>query len=66
MGDIASGLSARDGQLLWLAYVEGFSHREIAPLIGVQENSVRVLLLRARERVAALLTAEGLGPEDGA
>jgi RNA polymerase sigma-70 factor (ECF subfamily) len=64
MQRVLGGLKPRDRQLLWLAYVEGFSHREIAPLIGVRENSVRVLLLRARERIAALLTARGLGPEE--
>ena len=60
-----AGLMPRDRQILWLACVEEFSHREIAPLIGVQENSVRVLLLRARHRLAAILTAQGLGPEEG-
>lgn len=61
---VLAELKPRDRQLLWLAYVEGFSHREIAPLIGVAENSVKVLLLRARERVAAVLTDRGLGPEE--
>lgn len=61
---VLAELPERDRQLLWLAHVEGFSHREIAPLIGVQENSVRVLLLRARERMAALLEDQGMGPED--
>jgi RNA polymerase sigma-70 factor (ECF subfamily) len=59
-------LKPREQQLLWLAYVEGFSHRETAAIIGVQENSVRVLLLRARERIATLLTAQGLGPAEDA
>jgi RNA polymerase sigma-70 factor (ECF subfamily) len=49
--------------LLWLAYVEGFDHREIAAARGVQEKSVRVLLFRARKALAAILERAGLGPE---
>lgn len=41
--------------LLWLAYVEGFEHREIAPLLGLGEKSVRVVLFRARQQLAAIL-----------
>jgi RNA polymerase sigma-70 factor (ECF subfamily) len=49
--------------LLWLAYVEGFDHREIAAAKGVHEKSVRVLLFRARKALAAVLERAGLGPE---
>jgi RNA polymerase sigma-70 factor (ECF subfamily) len=49
--------------LLWLAYVEGFDHREIAAARGVHEKSVRVLLFRARKALAAILERAGLGPE---
>jgi RNA polymerase sigma-70 factor (ECF subfamily) len=49
--------------LLWLAYVEGFDHREIAAARGVQEKSVRVLLFRARQALAAILGRGGLGRE---
>lgn len=42
-------------QLMWLAYVEGAAHREIAAALGLREGSVRVLLHRARRRLAALL-----------
>jgi RNA polymerase sigma-70 factor, ECF subfamily len=41
--------------LLWLAYVEGMSHSEIAKATGLQSMSVRILLLRARRRAAELL-----------
>lgn len=57
-------LKDRDRQLLWFAYVEGFSHREIAGLIEVNEKSVRVLLLRARERMAKVLADQGIGREE--
>jgi len=42
--------SPRDRALLWLAYVEKLSHREIAAMLEVGEASVRTMLLRARER----------------
>ena len=57
-------LKARDRQLLWLAYVEGFSHREIAAVTDINEKSVRVLLLRARERMMQILKDQGIGPEE--
>lgn len=41
-------LSARQRQLLWLAYAEGFTHAEIASICRLGERSVRVLLFRAR------------------
>ena len=49
--------------LLWLAHVEGSSHDEIADAIGVKAKSVRVLLFRARKRLAEILTKHGMGPE---
>jgi RNA polymerase sigma-70 factor (ECF subfamily) len=52
-------LRVRDRQLLWLAYVEGESHREIAITLGLSENSVRVLLARARERLSNFLQGSG-------
>lgn len=41
-------LSLMQRSLLWLAYAEGYSHRDLAQLHGIQEASVRVLLYRAR------------------
>ncbi|MEO7972990.1 MAG: sigma-70 family RNA polymerase sigma factor [Thermoanaerobaculia bacterium] len=46
----------RDRQLVWLAHVEQLDHREIADLTGLRRASVRVLLFRARRRLAAALT----------
>jgi RNA polymerase sigma-70 factor (ECF subfamily) len=48
-------LKPREKELLWLAYVEGSSHREIAHIAGLRENSVRPLLFRARQKLAAVL-----------
>ena len=42
-------LPRRSRALLWLAYVEGMEHREIAEIVGVASKSVRVLLSRARK-----------------
>ena len=56
-------LAHRERGLLWLAYVEGFEHREIAEVLGLREKSIKVLLFRARKKLAAILTSEGLAPE---
>ena len=52
-------LKPRERELLWLAYVEGMSHAEIAESTGLGVMSVRLLLFRARRRAAALLRPEG-------
>lgn len=48
-------LSARERELLWLAYAEGSSHREIAAALGLRAGGIRVLLFRARRKLAGLL-----------
>lgn len=48
-------LKPRERQLLWLAHVEGFDHREIARLTGLKVASIRVLLFRARRELASVL-----------
>jgi RNA polymerase sigma-70 factor (ECF subfamily) len=53
-------LRPQERAMMWLAYVEGSDHREIAEAVGVKEKSVRVLLFRARKRLAVLLEAGGL------
>ncbi len=45
-------LGARERALLWLAHVEELSHAEIAKALGVGAVSVRVLLFRARRKLA--------------
>lgn len=51
--DAALGqLKSRDRALLWLAYVEGYEHREIAKILDLGEKSVRVLLFRAKKKMA--------------
>jgi len=63
MGDVSHALSAlkpAERALLWLAYVEGFDHEEIASTLGLKGKSIRVLLFRARKNAARIL-----GRQDG-
>jgi RNA polymerase sigma-70 factor (ECF subfamily) len=48
-------LRPRDRAMLWMAYAEGASHEEIAGAIGVRPSSMKLLLFRARRRMATLL-----------
>jgi len=57
-------LKPQEQLLLWLAYVEGFEHREIAEALRVKEKSVRVLLFRARKKLARTLESAGLGRKE--
>lgn len=52
-------LSGRERALLWLAHVERYEHREIAAMLDVRPESVRVLLHRARRRALAALRGPG-------
>jgi RNA polymerase sigma-70 factor, ECF subfamily len=54
-------LKTRERQLLWLAYVEGASHKEIADSTGLKAGSVRLLLFRARRKLTGLI---GRSPGD--
>jgi len=55
-----SHLKPRERAMLWLAYVEGASHREIADALGLRPGSLKPLLYRARRKLALLL---GRSPE---
>ena len=58
---VMRSLKPREREMLWLAYVEGSSHREIAEVVGLREQSVRSLLFRARNKLAKLLRRRGIG-----
>jgi RNA polymerase sigma-70 factor (ECF subfamily) len=45
----------RDRQLLWLAHAENYSHHEIAQITGLGVASIRLLLFRARRKIAKIL-----------
>jgi RNA polymerase sigma-70 factor (ECF subfamily) len=50
-------LKPRERAILWLAYAEGNSHREIAEVLGLRTSSMKILLFRARRKMAELLGA---------
>jgi len=50
-----SHLKPQERAMLWLAYAEGASHREIADVLGLRPASLKPLLFRARRRLATLL-----------
>lgn len=52
-------LKPRDRSMLWLAYAQGFSHEEIATVLGLRTSSLKALLHRARRRLIALLGPSG-------
>jgi RNA polymerase sigma-70 factor (ECF subfamily) len=51
-------MAPRERGLLWLAYGQGWSHREIAGALGLSAGSIKPLLFRARRKLAALLRGE--------
>jgi RNA polymerase sigma-70 factor (ECF subfamily) len=48
-------LKPRERDLLWLAYALGSSHQEIAASLGLKPASIKLLLFRARHKLATLL-----------
>lgn len=58
MMQVFGQLKQQERSLLWLAYVEGYEHREIAEILKLNSMSVRVLLFRARRKLAKLLEGE--------
>ena len=62
LGQALAKLKPRERQLLWLAYAEGASHKEIAKTSGMKEASIRPLLFRARKKLLALLGGARLEP----
>jgi RNA polymerase sigma-70 factor (ECF subfamily) len=48
-------LKPRERDLLWLAYAQGSSHREIADVLGLRTSSIKLLLFRARRRLASMM-----------
>ena len=57
-------LSPGQRSLVWLAYVDGYDHHEIAAIVGIKSASVRVLLMRARQRLAGFLNDPAPQKED--
>jgi RNA polymerase sigma-70 factor (ECF subfamily) len=55
LGPALRRMKPRERQLLWLAHAEGYSHREIAQVTGLATASIRLLLFRARRKIARIL-----------
>jgi len=55
-------MKPRERQLLWLAHAEGYSHGEIAEITGLASASIRLLLFRARRKIASHLREQALRP----
>jgi RNA polymerase sigma-70 factor, ECF subfamily len=66
LGPALLQLKPRERQLLWLAYAEGYSHKEIAAIMGLASASVRLLLFRARRKAAHLIQPGFEAVEGGA
>ncbi len=54
-------MKPKERTLLWLAYVEGYSHDEIARITGGSAKSLKVQLFRARKKFGAILKQKGWG-----
>ena len=61
LGRALEQLKPREREILWLAYVEGSSHKEIAEVVGLRAGSIRLLLFRARRKMAELIRKSGNG-----
>ncbi|MBN1938554.1 MAG: sigma-70 family RNA polymerase sigma factor [Candidatus Aminicenantes bacterium] len=57
-------LPPRDRSLLWLAYIEGYDHIEIAEILGLKAGSIKVILFRLRRSFAVSLKEIGYIPEE--
>lgn len=64
MNSVFEKLSPQDRAALWLGYVEQLTHREMAEILGLKEQSVKVILFRARGRARELFEQAGLGKQD--
>jgi RNA polymerase sigma-70 factor (ECF subfamily) len=62
LGPALALMSPRERQLLWLAHAEGYTHREIAEISGLAAASIRLLLFRARGKIASLLRKQSTIP----
>jgi RNA polymerase sigma-70 factor (ECF subfamily) len=56
VGQALDRLKPKERAMLWLAYAQGASHEEIAGVVGVRRGSVKVLLSRARRKLAEVLS----------
>lgn len=50
-------LKPREREMLWLAYAQGSSHKEIGDVLGLKTGSIKLLLFRARRKLAGIIGA---------
>ena len=62
MGRAMAHLTSREREMLWLAYAEGATHREIADTLGLKAGSIKLQLFRARRRLADILRRPPAAP----
>jgi len=48
-------MKPRQRDALWLAYADGSTHEEIANILGVKAASIKLILFRARRKLAKLM-----------
>ena len=53
-------LTPQQRSVLWLAYVEKYEHREIAAMLKLRENSIKVLLFRAKQKLTSVFKQMGI------
>lgn len=56
-------LAPKERTLLWLAYAEGYSHKEIAEITRAKEKSIKVKLFRVKKKFADILRQQGYNGE---
>ena len=54
-------LSPEHAEIIDLVYYQEKSIKEIVELLGIPENTVKTRMFYARKRLAALVSAEGIG-----
>jgi RNA polymerase sigma-70 factor (ECF subfamily) len=59
VGRALTQLRPRERSLLMLAYVQGWSHAEIAQSLGLKTSSLKTMLWRARRRLMTVLKGSG-------
>jgi RNA polymerase sigma-70 factor (ECF subfamily) len=60
LGPALKLMSPRERQLLWLAHAEEYTHKEIAEVMGLASPSIRIMLFRARRKIAKTLRERGI------
>jgi len=60
LGPAMKTMSPRERQLLWLAHAEEYTHKEIAEVMGLASPSIRIMLFRARRKIARSLRERGM------